>query len=533
MNVSPQFNLWTEPWIRVIRNNRRDDEVSIHECLLSAHELIALSDPSPLVVGGTHRLLAAILQAIYQPTNIDAIANVLRNGKFDAYKLNKFGREYAQRFDLFHPQTPFLQTGDVPLDGWKKPAKGQKSDWGSPQPIARLFAEVPVATERTHFNHVTDEDHQYCPACCARGLVTVPAFASSGGAGMRPSINGVPPIYIFPIGDTLFETLALSLISSDFQPRAADPERKLEAIWTTSPPIVQKDYEVSTVGYIESLTFPARRMRLYPHSGSATCTYCGRSTNLYVSNLLFEKGHWLNKKVGVWDDPFVAFRKKKEELQSIRPEEGKALWREYSYLLLEQDDSTLRPRAVQQIVRLIDREMLKIDQLVRFRCIGIRTDGKAKNFEWLDETLEAPPALLTDIDAAEYVAEAIQRATEVASILKNTFNRHFRPERRPSGRDRQDLVRFKSVRDRMIADYWRALGLQFRQFLNGLASAAVPPQRDNVANSWVQSIVTLARTCFDAALEQIGNRAFELQARVEAKQACDAQLNIKREEWLK
>lgn len=531
MNPSPQFNLWTEPWIRVIRRNHRDDEVSIRDCLLQAHELIALSDPSPLAVGGTHRLLAAIVQAIYQPTSLDDIANVLQAAKFDAGKIAAFEQCYGPRFDLFHPETPFLQTGDVPLDGWQKPAKGQKNDWGDPQPIARLFAEVPVATERTHFYHVTDDDHAYCPACCARGLVTVPAFASSGGAGIRPSINGVPPIYVFPAGDTLFETLALSLVSPDYQPRTADPARKHEAIWTTNPPIVAKDREVSAVGYLESLTFPARRMRLYPHISKTVCTNCGRDTNVYVRDLLYEKGHWLSKAVGVWDDPFVAFRQKKDEIQAIRPEEGKALWREYTNLLLQEDTTAQRPLIIKQIVQLIDRDYLKEHQSVRFRCIGIRTDGKAKIFEWLDESLEAPPALLVELNTAEYVAEALRRATEIASILSAVFNRHFKPERSASGLKQQDLVRYKSVRERLIADYWRALGLHFRQFINDLARAQ-PHQRDDVARNWVQIIVALARECFDAALAQIGNRADELRARVEAKHECDRRLYAKRKEWL-
>jgi len=61
------FNLWTAPWIRVTRRDGNDAELSIGACLAEAHTLAALSDPSPLVVGGTHRLLAAILQAIYAP----------------------------------------------------------------------------------------------------------------------------------------------------------------------------------------------------------------------------------------------------------------------------------------------------------------------------------------------------------------------------------------------------------------------------------------------------------------------------------
>jgi len=523
MMASLSFNLWTEPWIRVIRRDGSDDEIGIGACLTDAHELAALSDPSPLVVCGTHRLLTAILQAIHQPQDIGEIAALLRNAKFDRNRLQAFEKNHAGRFDLFDPQAPFLQTGDVPLHSNH-----------NPQPVARLFAEIPVATERVHFTHVTDDRHRICPACCARGLVTVPAFASSGGSGMRPSINGVPPIYVLPAGDTLFETLTLSLVSSDYLPPGADPKRADQAIWNSDPPVVGKNREVSAVGYLESLTFPARRMRLYPQAGSVFCTNCGRQTDMFVATMLFEMGHWLSKQTGVWEDPFVAFRKpskqsKNADLKPIRPEEGKAIWRKYAVLLLDEDAAGLRPRIVRQLARLIDRGTLTGRQRLRFRCIGIRTDGKAKIFEWLDEALEAPPELLQDPDAAAYVGEALRQSHEVAAILKSAFERHFRPERGTGGSNEQKFTRFKTVLERLIADYWRRLGLHFRQFVNDLSDAR---RRDAAAQQWATLIIKEAQACFRTALDQTGDRADALRIRVEAQAECERRLHARRKEWL-
>ncbi len=549
MTASPHFNLWTEPWIRVIRKDRREDELSItpaaatrpprrrirkgrredelsiYDCLTRAHELVGLSDPSPLVIGGTHRLLVAIVQAIYDPQDVGDIAQLLRAGQFDTNRIQQFGQQHAARFDLFDPDKPFLQTGDVRLDG-RQPS-GKQNAQSNAQPVARLFAEVPVATERTHFNHVTDKSHRCCPACCARGLVTVPAFAFSGGRTMHPSINGDPPVYVLPVGDTLFETLTLSLLSKDFHPRAADPARGAAAIWTSDPPEVQKQHEVSAVGYIESLTFPARRMRLYPQSGETICTQCGRTTTVFVSDMLFEMGHRLTKKVK-WDDPFVAFRASKQRgLQPVRPEQGKAVWREYTTLLL-QEASSERPKVVEQVSRLIDRGVLVERQAVRFRCIGLRTN-KAKIFEWLDEALEAPPALLTDINAARFIDAALQHANEGSQILQTVFDQHFRPERSQGGGARNNLVRFKSVRERMIADYWRQLGLGFRSFINEVSH---PKRREAAQNQWAGIIIEVAQRCFDSALEQLGGGADALRKRVEAKAECDRRFYTKRKEWL-
>lgn len=520
------FSLWHEPWIRVIDQEGSDAELSISDCLRRAHTLAGLSDPSPLVVGGTHRLLAAILQAIYAPQDLGQIADLLRSGQFDEERLTQFTAEHADRFDIFHPTAPFLQTGDVPLDGWKKPGKGKKNDWSEPKPVTYLFPEIPTATNRSHFHHVLDNYYVLCPSCCARGLMTVPSFAMSGGSGIRPSINGEPPIYIFPAGDSLFETLATSILAPGNLPRASDPARMSVRPWNGSP-IIRKDYEVSTVGYIESLTFPSRRIRLYPQSDVTSCSHCGVLTSVGINTMLFEKGHWLSKGIGVWDDPFTAFcnptktaKSKDLEPKPVRLESGKPIWREYSTLLLPQDKDEkrrIRPRIVKQLSHLVEsRRVLTQKKAIQFRCIGIRnTPGKAIVYEWLDEALETPPTLLTDIDGASYVEEALARSDEIRFIIESHFN--------------AKLTRFKTLRARMLADYWQRLAPHFRRFVFDLTDANT---RDQIEQGWIDTLVQTGRDCFDLAASQIGEQADALRARVEALDKCHHRLNTKRKEWL-
>lgn len=524
---SISFNLWYEPWIRVTRLDGSETTLGLGPCLSTAKTLAALSDPSPLVVGGTHRLLTAILQAIYAPANLTELASLLRQGQFDHARLATFAAQYAERFDLFHPTTPFLQTGEVPRDGSGVATKDMK-------PIAYLFPEVPSATNRSHFHHVTDASHQLCPACCARGITTIPAFASSGGPGIRPSINGVPPIYVLPLGTNLCEALSCSVTSPDFQPSGADPDRSDLVVWRDSAPI-QKNHQVSRVGYLESLVFPARRMRLFPHLQAGICTHCGQPTRIWVQSMLFEMGHWLSEGIGIWEDPFVAFRKPLGRTQSnesgprpVRPEAGKALWREYTVLLLAERDDLLRPRIVAQTAKLIDQGTLAETERVRFRCIGIRTDGKAKFFEWLDEALDVPPTLLNDDTAALLVEDALRWANELERLISFTFDQHFRPQRSRADRVDQRVVRFKSLRARMLTDYWSRLAPQFRHFV---ADLAIMDERDQLARTWADRLVREGNQAFEQAAAQIGSHAEALRARVEAQAECRRRLHHQRKEW--
>lgn len=534
------FNLWHDPWIRVVQLDGQVSQCSIEGCLTEAHRIVGLFDPSPLVVAGTHRLLVAILQAIFAPESLDEIGEVLSAAQFDTRKLADFADRYAERFALFHPTMPFLQTGDVPLDGWRRPEKVRKGEpkvvhsWGEPKPIASLFDEVPGTTYRALYHHVTDEQHQVCPACCARGLVTIAAFASSGGAGIRPSINGVPPVYVLPAGVSLFETLALSLTTPGYQPAAASPLPTVNVAWDR-PAVVVRDEEQPSVSYLESLTFPARRVRLYPLIGAALCTQCGAQTDVFVRQMLFEMGHRRSEGASSWDDPFVAFRVPSGKgagesggVVPVRPQEGKALWREYTGLLLLDDDDRFRPKIVRQVSELCDAGVLGDEGMIRFRCIGVRSDGKAKIFEWLDEALEAPPDLLRDRVGIVMVEQALEHAREVERVIGFAFDQHFRPDRAQGKRIDRKVVRFRTLRARMVALFWQELAAGFRQLTRDAADVF---SRDAAVVRWRDLVIRVGRNVFNATAEQVGDRADALRVRVQAVDACHRQLRAKRKEW--
>jgi len=526
-----EFNLWHMPWIRVLDHEGTLKMVSVATCLREAHTLRSLYDPSPLVVVGFHRLLTAITQAIYDPQSLTDLHHLITTGAFDGARLDAFAEQYQDRFDLFHPTQPFLQSGDIPLDSWQKPTKGTANqEWAEPKSIASIFVELPAATNRTLFHHVTDADHMICPACCARALLTLPPFVSAGGRGNFPSINGVPPIYVIPLGDTLFESLALSLVIPEYQPPEASSTRKAVAAWNGST-IIPKNAVSSEVGYIESLLFPARRVRLFPKHAPQHCTVCGEHTSTVTQQMVFEQGYSLSKSFGGWSDPFVAFRqpggKAKENvaLSPIRPREGQALWREYTALFLQEDKTQKRPKVVQQLKRLMDDWPTIVSSDLRFRCVGVRTDGKAKFFEWFDEALEVPPELLKDPDRVMSVQMALQRASEIAVVLSSVFTQHIRPQR--SGDAKQ--ARLKLVRARMEATYWQRLALPFRESVFAFAVADDPM---DVEEEWVDQVLGIAQQTFQEAVAQVGEHAEALRERVQAEADCARRLASKRKDWI-
>jgi CRISPR system Cascade subunit CasA len=167
--------------------------------------------------------------------------------------------------------------------------------------------------------------------------------------------------------------------------------------------------------------------------------------------------------------------------------------------------------------------------MARFRCIGIRSDGKAKIFEWLDEALEVPPDLLNDPLGIELVDRALDQARQAEHTLGFTFDQHFRPSRAQTKPIDKKMVRFKTLRDRMLATFWQRLAGDFRQFTRAAADLFT---RDEASAAWVERVVAVGERTFNETADQVGDRADALRARVLAQDACRGRLRAKRKEWI-
>ena len=498
----PTFNLWTEPWIALESSAGRRERLSIEKTLLRAHEFRSIYEVSPLYVVGIHRLLSAILQDAIRPQSPPDLLRLWNSGRFPAEAIRRFGDSYADRFDIFSADAPFLQSADLALT----PTKDDRV-----KSVAYLSPETPTGSEITHYRHGLAEDRVFCAICLAAGLAAIPAFATSGGAGIKPSINGVPPIYVIPGGDSLFFSLAASLILPNYQPQVASRER--DAAWWARPALVERSAEVWDVGYLHSLTFPARRVRLHAESLQRPCDRCGEEGPWGARTMVFDMGESRPKNAPFWQDPFAAYRapgpKSGGAPTPIRPTAGRAMWREFASLFLVRSDATIRPSIVNQIANL----GLGADaSLYPFRCVGLRTDMKGKVFEWIDAGFEVPPALLADGAAGDLAQEAINFASDCAGILRSTFR-----EVLGDGSKKQD--RHQGLRVRLQDAFWAAMAVPYRTFILNLVGASLC-EREQHIRRWADDVLQTGIRIFRQTIELVGDDAANLRRRVEGENKC-------------
>lgn len=509
--MTATFDLLHQPWIPVIDCRGQPLELSLLEVLDRAHELAAVEEASPLVTVGLHRFLFAVLHHYLPLADEDDWEAVWSAGRLPKGLRDKVANECAGRLDLFHKKHPFFQSGDIPLTG--KPG-------GTIKTVGYLFPEASTGTNIVHFSHPGEDSHAYCPACCARGLVAQPPFAMAGGRGMRPGINGVPPFYVVPHGSNLAATLLLNYVLPTHRPRvAADTDPG--PVWCGDGEVPEEE-KCAGAGFVESLTFPSRRMRLFPDCAGGICSRCGRQSGVLVRRMVYDQGCYLAEG-RVWRDPWVSYalRRGANNAQSqpipIRPSEERSVWRDFPRMFLKGQTDAERCAILNQLDDLIDQNVLDAKTPVAFEVTGVRTDMKAKVFEWIHSSLDFPLALIREAKAAPYISGALKTAEDVAGVIADALCRLHPDAERQSPKWADVRKAMRTLITRTQRQYWQELEIPFRRSLQDPRLTGSTTELGQWQKEWRETVFSTARRLFEQTVEAYDSTADELRRQQTAR----------------
>jgi CRISPR system Cascade subunit CasA len=214
MTVPPSYDLTTEPWIPVVGLDGAVQELSLVDVVGHAHELVAIGGELPTHGFALTRLVLAVLhRSVGGPADRADWADLWQAGELPVDDVARYLAGWRHRFDLFHPETPFLQVAGLAT------AKGEFSG------LEKLIADVPNG--HAFFTARAGRGVRSLDAPeAARWLVHTQAFDPSGiksGAVDDPRVTGGKgyPIGIAWAGNlggvllqgtTLRETLLLNLL---------------------------------------------------------------------------------------------------------------------------------------------------------------------------------------------------------------------------------------------------------------------------------------------------------------------------------
>lgn len=463
----PTFDLVSEPWIPCVESSGRVVELGLRDVIGRAHELRAVADPSPLATFALHRLLLALVHRVVEgPGTVADWRHIWEAGRFDAARLDAYFERWRDRFDLFHERWPFYQTAGFAVVGKDKAPV-------APSPATRLLPELATGNNTTLFDHSVEAvPTPLSPSAAARAVVVAQTWGLGGGKGPRSNLFDEHPylshapcvgaVAVLLTDTTLYRTLTLNL--ARIGPEEATPFRS----GPSDAPAWERDTHTrwpqvtSTEGYLDSLTWPARHLRLLPAGG-------GMIAAMYIA-----QGP-VGSEQARQDNPF-AFYRTHEKLGRLPVALGqdRAVWRDSSALFAMPRGSFLdgRPQALRFCVERKVRATLGDRAHLGLVCYGLASD-KAKPLAWRREEIPAPIRLLEDraltveLEAGLTAVEAVWQALRSAA-RKLAYETLATPDKSP---DSREVTR---LQDRLVAHlgFWEAMDAEFHAFLRDLGPDA-------------------------------------------------------------
>lgn len=301
------YSLLTEPWIPLVALDGSRQAASLRDALLEPDRWKGIDGSNPVETLSLYRLLLAIAHRALGPSP-DARTPLM--GEWPKAKLEAYFDQWADHFDLLHPEKPFLQVQAL--------SQAQLS----PSPWTRLALDRASGAARMIWDHSVDARPEPQPmAAVASALIAHLQFTPGGLVkALRTSAVRGPAcslLLMLPVGKTLQQTLALSLFPQTKGPYAND----LPA-WERPPLTInelQKPRNVVIDGPAHRYTFLSRAVLLLAEDG-------------LVSRILYAEGLTIGEDLTPEADPMAATVIGKKGPMPLLLNEQKAFWRDFPAL---------------------------------------------------------------------------------------------------------------------------------------------------------------------------------------------------------
>jgi CRISPR system Cascade subunit CasA len=434
----PSFDLVSRPWLPAQRLDGTTAELSLRDVFAQAGSLRRLVGDVPTQEFALLRLLLAVLyDAVDGPEDLDAWED-LWDAEDPFAAVPAYLDRHRDRFDLLHPEHPFLQVADL------------RTESGEVASLNRIVADVPNGEPFFSMRRPGVDRLSFAEA--ARWLVHAHAFDTSGiksgavgdprvkngkgypqGVGWAGNLGGV-----FAEGATLRETLLLNLIPGDNDFLRCEPDDA--PAWRREPvgpgPWEPDPDHSRPSGPRDLYTWQSRRIRLHYNADGVTGVVLGYGDPLAPQNQ-FKR------------EPMTSWKRRRpqkrklglpEVYMPLEHQPSRAAWRGLASLLFavpsrhgahkrRQGDppETMPSGVVMWLARLSTEEVLPRGSLVRTRIVGaVYGTQQSVIDEVVDDGVLLPVAVLHEerkqfgraaIDAVDDADSAVWALGDLAGDL--------------------------------------------------------------------------------------------------------------------
>lgn len=495
------FSLLTEPWLPLTTHDSTLSYRSLKDALLQPAKWRGIGTTNPIQVLSLYRLLLAICHRGIGPGVLEDRAALLDN--WPSQQLGAYLEHWAERFDLFHPDYPFLQVPDLAEAGLK------------PIPWTRLVPDRSSGSDRIFCDRSLDHTPKpITPAQAAVALVAHLQFTTGGfvkalrDSGRQGLACG--SLLTIPTGNTLQQTLALSLV-----PQNHDDHQSDLASWEKpSPTIEELRKPVATVptGPADRYTWLSRAVFLPP--GDA------------ITHLFYGEG--LVPAESPRPDPMATMVIGEKGALPLKLRKDRAMWRDFYALTGDKGSAPPETISTAAAIRMTQGEYNPIALLAG----GLLPDQakRAKIVLWrLEYRCISPRLLAAQGDAVGVANKALELAESTGSQLEKALRALCSAwlqnggERSPATADVKNLLNSTQV----MAYYWATLEPSFWGLVYDLGQGE--DSHHQVLTTWKTTLRRVVLQVRDRSRDALGYDGRALAAAGRAEKALGKVLKFIKE----
>lgn len=500
-----EFDLLTEPWIRVRLKDNTVQEVSLTEALVSAQDYVDLAGEMPTQDAAVLRLLLAVLFTVFsrvnvkgEPEPLEKRGQALRRwselwqlGHFPAEPIRDYLEQWKDRFWLFHPTHPFWQVptlcNGIAFGG--KKLNGERAESGNKTPLFQNVSKTEC------------EVLSYAQA--ARWLIYQNGYDERGGrpkAGNKPR-HGVGWLgqigFVAVKGKNLYETLLRNMAFPTEQDALREEQ---QPCWEREQ--VRAEQSVKIVmpkNQAELLTLQSRRILL-----KRSETVPGVVGYEVLSGDYWDSENAFGEQMTLWSRT-----SKKNEKMTYKPQQheaGKQLWREIPSML---DPEGRKPGVLTWNQQLQSLRILSRKEQIVLNMVGIRYDNQEASVKDVyTDQLAMQLAVLDELSRPWTVrinqeVERCEKAAESIGVLCKEL-------KLAGGLDYNQVKGFKEtqkVTEDARAQFYFAVDQPFRQWLQEIDPEQDDP--DEAVLRWQAQARSIAEELGAKMVREAGNAALK------------------------
>lgn len=500
-----EFDLLTEPWIRVRLKDNTVQEVSLTEALVSAQDYVDLAGEMPTQDAAVLRLLLAVLFTVFSRVNVEGEPEPLEKrgqalrrwselwqlGHFPAEPIRDYLEQWKDRFWLFHPKHPFWQVptlcNGIAFGG--KKLNGERAESGNKTPLFQNVSKTEC------------EVLSYAQA--ARWLIYQNGYDERGGrpkAGNKPR-HGVGWLgqigFVAVKGKNLYETLLRNMAFPTEQDALREEQ---QPCWEREQ--VRAEQSVKIVmpkNQAELLTLQSRRILL-----KRSETVPGVVGYEVLGGDYWDSENAFGEQMTLWSRT-----SKKNEKMTYKPQQheaGKQLWREIPSML---DPEGRKPGVLTWNQQLQSLRILSRKEQIVLNMVGIRYDNQEASVKDVyTDQLAMQLAVLDELSRPWTVrinqeVERCEKAAERIGILCKEL-------KLAGGLDYNQVKGFKEmqkVTEDARAQFYFAVDQPFRQWLQEIDPEQDDP--DEAVQRWEAQARSIAENLGKQMVMEAGNAALK------------------------